>query len=493
MNNFLNSLETISNMKRTENGALAQSSTHSALVDLFGTIGALRSRHSAEVIQMFRAAFGEDALLATKMAFYARDIRGGLGERETFRIILKELANNHPNIVRKNMANIPEMGRWDDLFVLFDTSLENEMMEFVKETLFNDGRNVHFNKPVSLCAKWMPSSNASSANTRKMAQKFIKYFHITERRYRKLLSVIRAYIKVVETPMSAKEWEAINYETCPSRAMFKYRNAFKRNDTERYEKYIENVNNGKSEIKASTVYPYDLVRAYLNLPNYLTKVDDTIEAQWKNLPNFVEGENNFLVMADVSGSMRVPNDTAISASIGLAIYFAQRNKGAFAGKYLTFSAIPKIASVSLDDTLFDCVSRVMRTDIGYNTNLERAFRAILMAAELSNCPASEMPKSLVIITDMEIDDYSIKGGNFTFLDTMKERFAEKGYELPNVVFWNVNARHNTFHALASDSRVQLVSGYAPNIFKSIVEIMNSTPYEAMLKVLSNPRYDCITI
>lgn len=469
--------------KLTENGALAYNTTKSNLLDMFATIGALRSRSEQEIEDKFAAAFNEDRLLAVKMLFYAGDIRGlGLGERRTFQICLKWLALNHPNIVEKNMAFIPMFNRWDSLFVLVDTSCELSMWKFIYKQLCKDSEDAWDNKPCSLLAKWMPSENASSKKTRALARRAIRSLNLTPRGYRKILSELRSYLKVVEVDMSENEWGMINYEGVPSRAMKNYQDAFNRRDTARYQKYIADVNSGEKKINASTLYPYDLVGQYFQGSD-----GSATEAQWKALPNYINGVNNVLVMADVSASM---TGRPMWTSIGLAIYFAQHNKGAYHNLYMTFTDNPHFVSLRERDTLRNAVNQIRKTDIGYNTNLEKAFMEILRMAKSEKLRPEELPKALVIISDMEID-YVVQREGLDFVEDMKRRFAANGYAMPKLVMWNVESRQDTFLTQSLD--VIQVSGQSTNTFKSLLNGIEFSSYEMMMKVLNDNSYDCITV
>lgn len=313
---FLNNLEIETSITETENGGRALSSTGDGLLNLFAVLGALRSRPH-DVIEKFDDAYNEDADLATKMVFYGRDVRGGLGERTVARLMLHRLAEINPSVVNCNIQNIVQYGRWDDLFVLFDTECENAMLNTISTQLSADLIAMREDKPVSLLAKWMPSINTSSRNTVALAAKLVRALEMTPATYRKTLSKLRRYIDVVEVKMSANEWEKINYEHVPSKAMSNYNGAFENHDSVRFLNYLNDVKEGKAKINASTLYPYDIIEKLRCRDNL-----DTCDLQWKALPNYVEGDNNFLVMADVSGSMM---GRPMATSVGLAIYFAERS------------------------------------------------------------------------------------------------------------------------------------------------------------------------
>ncbi len=490
-NAFLSLLIKENNFTTTENGAIALKSTTSALVDLFGCIGSLRMRGIDEIERLFSSAYAEDALLATKMAFYARNVRGGLGERRTFRTIIKYLSQIAPSVIIKNFDNIALFGRYDDFYELIGTSIEAEMWAFLKNQLDEDLKNLYNNLPVSLLAKWLKSVNTSSRETNWLGKSTAKAFGLSEKAYRKTLSMLRKYIDVTEVKMSSNEWTQIEYSHVPSRAMCIYRNAFNTHDKEGFTTYIEALEKGEATIHSSTLYPYDIIER-LGI-NYHTKYfsfanhDKILEQQWKNLPNYIEGEHNVLVMADTSGSMY---GRPLCTSLGLAIYFAERNKGAFKDTFMTFSSKPSLVTLK-GSTLYDkikCIPAIVA-----DTNLEAAFMLILNTAKKHKLSACDLPKSLVVITDMEFNFATTSRGDWTFYESMRKSFAKEGYQIPNVVFWNVNSRHDCFQVTSNYQGVQMASGQSPSVFKTVLANVGKTPYEAMLNTLSDPIYDSIAI
>lgn len=475
---FMDDLAIETSTTLTENGGRALSATGDKLLNLFAVLGALRSRPT-DVIDKFDAAYRENADFATKMVFYGRDVRGGLGERAVGRLMLRELALLYPEVVVANFKNIVKFGRYDDLFVFFDTSVETDMIEFVKKELVFDKRQMDKYGNVSLLAKWMPSINASSEHTKALAHRFVKAFNTTPREYRKNLSALRKYIDVTEVKMSANKWADIDYKAVPSNAMSNYSSAFARHDYEGFNRYMDAVKSGNVKINAATLYPYNVIETmYGNR--------DVAEAQWKALPNYVEGDNNFLIMADVSGSMM---GRPMATSVGLAIYFAERNHGAFANKFMTFTDIPQIVEVT-DGTLYEKY-RSVTEHVGFNTNLEAAFDAILSTAVRTNCPQEDLPKALVIISDLEIDYWD--GGSLTFTEEMRKRFADAGYEMPKLVYWNVDSRKDTFLASKNDPNTILVSGQSASTFKNLIKGIDLSAFEIMVQTLNDPRYDCVVV
>ena len=486
-NPFVDEARDLASRIRTENGAIAYRDTSNCLVDLFGVIGALRNEISdgdpRRLYALIDGACTLDKNLLAKMLFYSRDIRGGLGERDTFREAIRYCAFKHPEIIKCNIPLIPEYGRWDDMFSLVGTPLEDDMWAFVKQTYDQDLLAVkNGSKAVSLLAKWLPSADASSENTRRKGCYAAKRLSDSVYNYKREVKSLRRVIDTIESHISAKDWGTYDYSKIPSNAMLKYNSAFIRNDGERFNQYLSNVSSGKAKINSATLYPYDLVRRTAR------EVGNTCEELWKNLPNYVEGENNYLVMADVSGSMA---GMPLYSSVGLAIYFAERNKGPFKNLFMTFSESPKFVEIPEHYSFKEKCRFVFSAPWGMNTNLEAAFDEILSVAINSGATQDDLPKSLIIITDMEFDRAT--RNNVVFFDAMKKKFVDAGYEMPNVVFWNVNSRNETYHAKADAPCVQLVSGQSTSTFKNLIEGLGMTPYEMMVQTLSNKRYDPIRV
>ena len=505
--NFAEAMSNKSNWKSTENGAAARTTTGDNLIDLFAVIGAMRERPEADIISMWESAYRENAELAVRMIFYAGDIRGiGLGERRTFRILIKHLANTHPSIMRKNIANIPYYNRWDSLYELVATPCEHDMWDLVRTQWLEDFGNMKHNKPISLMAKWLASVNASSKKTCMLGRKTARELGLSQAVYRRALSKLRAYLKVVEKSMSAQEWATIEYSAVPSYAMKNYSQAFARHDRDRFSSYKESLEQkiadgtiSQKDIKSATLFPYDLVRKYIGNDSefwfrgsYIGRYDTITEAQWKALPDYLDEEANVVVMADVSGSMYSPNYQPISASLGLALYFAQHNKGIYHNKYMTFTDRPSFLTINENASLRDQLAQAWSAGVGYSTNLERAFMYILDTAIENNVKPEEMPKALVVVSDMEIDPF-FRGYQLDFLEEMTHRFRNAGYTMPKIVLYNVEARANTFHAKSSNPNVVFASGYGASTFATVIKGITMSAYEAMETTLKNEWYDKVKI
>lgn len=487
MSNFANAFGRMADMTKTENGGRAFSTTGSALLDLFANIGGMRNRDTSDVVSAWQAARKEDKELADNLILYARDIRNtGLGERKIGRALLKALGNADPQKVIRNFDTIVAAGRWDDLFIFVgNPAIENKMWDYVEEQFRADVKGVKLNQPISLLGKWMPSINTSSQETRKLARRACAHLGLTERTYRKSLSALRKHINIVERLMSAGEWDKIDFESVPSVAMSRYINTYNKRCQERFAEYKASLVKGEAKVNAATLYPYDIVMKALNGGGYYSKMtlDAVDEAQWKALPNYVSGENEVVVMADVSGSMSCDMNRPMATSIGLATYFAQRNKGAYHNMYLTFTSQPAFIHLKDEWSLAECLNYVKGHGVGYSTNLDAAFAAIYEVAVRTN----EAPKALVVISDMEIDGWY--SGNFcdSIASKWERKYAAAGLKAPKLILWNVESRGGRVLAQQSE-RVGFVSGYGVGPFANLTSLIDKSAYEAMKEILSKPAF-----
>lgn len=486
---MLQYLKQESNKTLTENGAATLKSTLSDCLDLFATIGAIRRESDEEIISRFMRAFTEDKDIAMKLLFYARDIRGGLGERKVFRVILKWLAQNEPKVVCKNLSYIAEYGRFDDLLVLFGTPVEKDMLALIREQLHKDMDALNNNEEVSLLGKWLPSVNASNAETIKAAKKIARYLAMDDKTYRKTLARLRAHIRIIENNLREKDY-TFDYEKQPSKAMFKYRNAFVRNDAERYNLFLNRVSIGEAKLNTDTLMPYEIITPFFN-----KQVSDeerkSINTTWNAQKDF-GGNENALVVIDGSGSMYgwgEPKPATVALSLG--IYFAERNTGAFKNHFITFSETPQLVEIKGEDIL-DKVRYCHNYNEVANTNIKKVFELILNAAKKNRVPQEELPKKLYIVSDMEFD-YCTEDASLTNFEYAKKQFEEAGYHLPEVVFWNVASRNRQQPVSLNEQGVALVSGCTPRLFSMIAEgnVSIMTPYQIMLDVLGSERYEKI--
>ena len=483
MMNFAEAMKKEGRYTRTENGAVALNTTNNALLDLFGVIGSLRTSDDVRIETLFAEAYKEDPLFATKIVFYARDIRGGLGERKTFRTLIRYMADKHPEALSPNMDLIGVFGRYDDLYELIGTPLEEDMWAAMKKQLEEDLKNLAEGNAISLLAKWIKTADASSPSTRKLGILTAQKLGYPVYNFKRIVRNMRKQIGIVERLMSEGRWDEIKYPEVPSRAMMVYRKAFMKHDEQRFSEFINKAEKGEVKINAATLFPYDIVEKVL----YGRENSKVLEAQWKALPDYVEKGTNVLVMADVSGSM---SGRPMATSIGLAIYFAERNVGAYHDMFMTFSGIPKTVLLR-GETLVQKVKNVAWTTWSMNTDLKAAFDRVLDIAMDKHIPQCEMPKAIIVISDMEID----RCGNreWSFYDKMASKFMKHGYVIPDIIFWNVNSKHDIFHADSSRKGVQLASGQSVTVFKQILQNLGYDPVEAMENTINCERYACITV
>lgn len=507
MSTFTDAFNKEANRKLTENGAEAFKSTNSAVLDFFATVGALRQRSEEDIIAKFDAAYAEDKLIATKILFYGRDVRGGCGERRTARIILKHCASKHPEAIIENLDLIGVYGRYDDLYTLVGTPLEKQMWAAMRKQWSEDVASYEKGEVISLLAKWIKTPDSKSAETKRLGILTCK--NITDDcnvyTFKRTLRKLRKHIDLVETRMCQGDWQNIKYSAVPSRAMRLYRNAFLKHDTDGFNDYLVKVEQGTEKINAGTLYPYDIVRSYLDylntrcVPAYVNIAEDTVlEEQWKALPNYVVDvagkpkECNIVVMADVSGSMYCCDNMPISSSVGLAIYFAQRNTGAFHNMFMTFSRSPEFVKLRDGVSLWNNIAQTSQADWGYGTDFMGAMHAILKMCKDNQVAPEDVPEALVCISDMEFDSCGTFDSD-TVVDVIDREFEEAGYKRPTLVFWNVAARNDTYHITTDMGNAVLVSGHSVSAFKTVVNSVGMTAYEAMLFTLNSERYAAITI
>lgn len=486
----------------SENGMTGYRTTGKELLDLNFSISSLRKASDKEIIEKFIKAFYENKELALKFLFFARDIRGGMGERRFFRVVLKELAHIEPEVTKYLIPLVAEYGRFDDLFVLINYKVKGLfVMDYLHNQIRTDYKNYKNNKPISLLAKWMPSINASSKKTKDLARFMIKYFNTTECKYRKTLSTLRKYLKVVEVKMCANKWEDINYSEVTSKANLIYNDAFLKHDEERRRDYLSKVEKGEVKINASTLFPHEIVNKYYGGMCYSIKKqfakDSNLEALWKALPK--REIQNTLVVADGSGSMcsTIGNTkvTALAVANALAIYFAENNTGEFKNKYITFSERPKFVDFKNCNSLADKARLALNYSEIANTNIEAVFDLILTTAKKFNVAQEDMPKNILIISDMEFDGCAHFNSGYDYANQYKtkffkiveQRYKEAGYLLPKLAFWNVNSRTGTIPIKENELGVALVSGFSTAIADMIMS--NKTdPYQILVDKLMTERY-----
>ena len=497
MMTILKAIRREANRTFTENGAVTLASTYSDCLDLFATVGALRKASEQEILDRFIRAYTEDPDKAMKIIFFARDIRGGLGERRVFRTVMTYLAANEPASVKKNIEYFGEYGRYDDLLSLMDTPCEKDMLAYVAKQFAADMEALAAGESVSLLAKWLPSVNASNADTVAMAKKIARSMKMTDRDYRKAVVKLRAKIRIIENNLREKDY-TFDYSKQPSKAMFKYRAAFIRNDRERYGEFINKVTKGEAKLNAKTVMPYELVDPYLtggwwSGRTYMRDISDeekrVLNATWESMPDF-GGDQNAIAVVDTSGSMYcTANPRPASVALSLGLYFAERNKGIFHNHFIEFSHDAKLIEIK-GKTFADRLRYIASFNEIADTNIEAVFDLILRAAVKHNIPPKDMPAALYIISDMEFNRCVTNAG-LTNFENAKRKYNARGYKLPDVVFWNVQSRNKQQPVSMNEQGVALISGCTPRLF-SMVAGGKIDPYTFMMEIVGSERYEKIT-
>ena len=469
MNAFVNA---VANQEaRTANGMKARKSSANALVDLFYNIGASRGKN---IVPAFTAAYVQDKELALRIALWARDARSGAGERQLFRDILTHLEKTDPAAASAMLKKVPELGRFDDLFVFKSPALKAEAY-----TLLGD----HLRARNGLAAKWTPRKG-------EVAREIREFFGMTPKQYRKSLV---ALTKVVETQMCSNDWDNINFNHVPSQAARIYKKAFNRHSV-KFAEYVQKLVSGDKTVKvnAGAIFPHDVLKGVVSAygsKSYNKTELDHITAQWDALPNYV-GDANIMPIVDVSGSMTCPAGkntgvTCLDVSVSLGLYLADKNKGAFHGTFLTFSSAPEL--LTLKGNIIQKADQMVKSNWNMSTNLHAAFNKILSTAVKNNVPQSDMPKMLLILSDMQFN--ACVQHDDSAMQMIERKYAEAGYDMPGVVFWNLNASDNV--PVKSDkSGAALVSGFSPSILASILgaDPQEFTPEGMMMKTIMVDRY-----
>lgn len=497
MSNFATMLKDENNKTKTltENLAVAYETSGKYLLDFNFKLSQYRNMNIEDIKNDFAKVFFEDSLIATKFVFFVGDVRGGLGERKVFRACIEWLADNKPEIAIAVLGLIPEYTRWDNLIglVLHD-KVGDVALNYVCQQFNYDVMAMTQNQPISLLGKWMPSINASSKDTVRLAYYICGRTNTTPKNYRQTLSALRKYLDVVEVKMSAKEWGKINYESVPSLANLKYASAFLKNDGERRREYLASLQKGETKINASVSQPHEVVRAYMNYDR-AKDYDVALEEIWKALPDVCV--ENSLVVRDGSYSMTCSagsgKTTCLDIATALAIYCSEHNSEEWKNKFITFSSRPKFVDLSGCKTLRDKLVRCSAETDCSNTNIEATMKLILDTAINNNCSQEDMPKNIIIISDMQFD--ARYGGQFNWnkslFDQIVDDYAEHGYKLPKIIFWNVCSRNiDTIPMQNNELGLILCSGFSTTNMKMFMS-GEINPYKVLLEQLNNERYDII--
>lgn len=498
---------TAQNRATTANGGASLKSTLNPLVDLFFMIGALRGKDLGAYKDTFDAAYAANPTLALQMTLWARDIRGGAGERNTPRELWKYLEVKHPDAVLRLIPVLSEFGRWDDLLIFKTSSAKTLAYQQIAAALTSGN---------ALCAKWMPRvykfkknaqgvvdmntvANKQRSANNKIAREIMTTMNINERAYRKLLSSLS---NTVEQKMCANDWDSIEYGKLPSVASSRYLPAFMKRDETRYRDYLASLEKGESKVNASALFPYDVLKNLVGTGNHYRRQAPTAEQvrlgiqQWDALPNMM-GDNRIIPIVDTSGSMSgynvSPNLTVQDVAVSLGLYVSTKQTGAFQDLWLNFSTSPKLKTLVPGNIAAKAVDLYTKhgSDWDGSTNVAAAFDLILKTAVSQQVQQEDMPKVLMIFSDMEFDSSGGRQWNATAYSTAKSKFAEKGYDLPMVVFWNLNARAGNNPVRFDEAGTALISGFSPNVIPAILSGNAVDPVSIMLSAIDSPRYQVL--
>lgn len=469
------------NFAFTENGDKAYLSTGSYCLDYFSIIGGMRYNYQNS-IKLFLQAFYENPKTAIKLLFFVRDIKEGLGERNIFRYTFNMLSNMYPDVCKQLIEYIPQYGRYDDLLCCYETPLRKDIVALIEKQLKQDIENKQNSKPISLLSKWLPSINTSNFEARSLASKLCQSLNMTKEEYRKTLSYLRKDL-IIENNLRESDY-TFDYAQIPGGAMLKYKNTFFRKDVERYHNYLKNVKSGKEKMNTQTLYPYQIIR---RLQNYSISEEEkeSLDVMWNNFDK-TNISSKTIVVRDGSGSMydNAPA-SAISVATSLAILFAEQLQGEFKNKFITFSHNPKLIEIK-GNTISEKYEYISKFDDVSNTDIKKVYDLILKVYKHKEFKKEDALDRIVIISDMEFDE--IEAYDKTSYLYFKEKFEKLGFEIPEVVFWNVRTR-NIHFPVTNAANVKLVSGASQNIINKLVSNEGDDAYELMLECIK--KYDFI--
>lgn len=495
---FMEKLE--NNVKQsTEKGGVGYKTSGSALVDLNFAIPSFRERIDEN---LFAKALKENKNLTLRWLLYLRDIRHGVGERKSFKDFVRYLINTDEDLALDFIRTVPieEYGRWDDyidFLYLTPISVKEAVMNKIAYQWKKDLAYCDQGKPISLLAKWLKSENSSSPLSKQMGRFIRTSLGETPKSYRQKLSKLRRYLDVVEVKMSSNNWDKIDYSKVPSRANIIYSDAFYKHDSHRRMEFLDSLDSGETKINADALFLHDIVHKYRNGIGWrlcFTELDQTLESLWKAHKK-TEGFKNTLVVRDGSGSMmmnisRYSELTAMDVADAITLYCAENNTGEFKNKFVTFSRDAKVVSLEGAETLLDKLKILFANDDISTTNIESVFNLILKTAVKHKMRQEDLPKNILIVSDMEIDIVRESNGEDADFELLAKKYREKGYELPKLIFWNVNSRTNTIPIQENKNGVILLSGFSTNLMNLVIS-SELDPYKALVKELMESRYDVV--
>ena len=462
----------------TANGANTYDSSNNSFLDFFYEAGNARIKDEQDIYTLVENSKVCDKENTIRLIGYMRDVRNGLGERKGFRLAMQWLIADGLKLKPKKLFDwCMEYGRADDYFEIVYSSYKGEELkeftEVIKKALAKDVKA----KAPTLLAKWLPSINASSKETRDKAKVLCRCLDMTEKDYRKTLSGIRKKIKLIETFLSNKDY-SFDYSNIPSLAMLKYKKAFDRNDHDRYNDYLKEVNSGDKKMNMAVAEPRAIYRLWKS-----KNVQGLVEPAWKSLKQQDLTDVKFLPVLDTSGSMwGTPEEIGTS----LAVYFSEKLPQPYRDKIVTFSRTAKYFDLSKFNTVSQKFIHLKAKSIIENTNIESVLHLVFGTARDNGLTNEDIP-TLVFFSDMQFDSGVDDAFNCSYHEAFHHIAQSYGYELPRIVYWNINERGYGNTPVRSDERgVVMLSGSSTNAIQTLYHI-NETPLETALATVQNSK------
>ena len=504
------------NLTFTDNGAVVYSSIGSEMVDFSFAVNSLRNKSEQEICERIKKAYAESPEMATRMMFQIGDIREGKGERHIFNSCMQFMANEHPEIMKELMKHIPEYTRWDYAIQLAthkNPEIASAARKMVVAQIREDQKNLADGKSISLCAKWMPSIQSKKEEDRKLALKLEKALKVDHKEYRKLLSQLREKLNIIERKQSLKEEiTREDMSNMSSKALLKYSAGMSEN--KEFQEFMQDVAEGKETINAGVLTPSDVVHKYTDGDGWgrdeVKDYDLALENMWNNLKDNVKDKaESTIVVRDGSGSMTCPVSgkskmSCLEVATALSIYCAERMPGDLKDKFITFSSRPELVNMSHLDNLHDKLELCYEHNDCTNTDLKKTFDLLLNTLKRGNISQEEAPKNILILSDMQFDSchtmarygYGSRGQEQLkpLFDTIREEWADAGYKLPTLVFWQLNVAKSQYPEVDNELGIVYVSGYNTENLDLVLsgELAKYTPEKQLEIILSNERYDAIS-
>lgn len=494
----------------TENGAVVYSSVGNAMVDFEFSINSLRNASEQEIYDKIKNAYVENPELTTKMIFQIGDIREGKGERHIFNSCLKFLENEHPKILKELLPLIPEYTRWDyaiHLATSKNQEIASATRQMVVKQIREDQQNLSENKPISICAKWMPSIQSKKPTDRKLALKFEKALGLDHKGYRKLLSDLRDNLNIIEKKLSQKiEITRDDFSKMSSKALLKHSQGMSQDET--FQEFMEDVAEGKETINTSVLTPTDVVHKYGGSYYSIKPYDVSLENMWNNLKDTIKGQTaKTIVIRDGSGSMTTKVNskssvTCLEVATALSIYCAEKMPEGLKDKFITFSKKPELVDMSHLDSLHDKLRLCYQYDDCSNTDIKATFDLLLKTLKNNNISQQDAPENLLILSDMEFDRchqgyynnvYGDREPLKPLFSQIREEWEESGYKIPTLVFWQLNVNRTPIPEVDNELGIVFVSGYTTENLDLVLsgELAKFSPYQQLEIILNKERYNAI--